>query len=146
MRKLPKKSKAIIAGAIIVGLGTSGVAYSYWTNVTTTTVSGTVGANGNTLTLSTAGSLPTSPGATGTITVSAHNATQASQKLTALSGSVSAPGCTIQDFTITDHTTPGTVLPGPTVPQGTFDVTLNNLGVNQDACQGAAMTFTVSGL
>ena len=38
-----------------------------------------------------------------------------------------------------------TVLAGTTVSQGYFTVTLNNLAGNQDVCQGAAMTFTVTG-
>jgi hypothetical protein len=150
MRKLSKKSKAIIAGAVLVGLGTSGVAYSYWTSVTQApAVSGTVGANGHTLTLSTSGTLPTTLGESQNITVSAQNVTHASQILAGLSASLTGTGCTVgdstKDFTVTDHTSRVTVLAGTAVSQGFFTVTLNSLGVNQDACQGDAMTFTVTG-
>jgi len=151
MRKLTKKSKATIAAVVIIGLAGSGVAYALWTNVTQApAVSGTVAANTNTLTLSTSGALPTTLGTSTDIVVSATNVTQASQVLTGLSASLSGTGCTVgngptDDFTVTPALTLSPVVPGATTVQGTFNVALNYLLSNQDACQGAVMTFTVTG-
>ena len=150
MRKLTKKSKAIIAGAVLIGLASTGVAYAVWTNVTqASAVTGTVAANTNTLTLSTSGALPTTLGASSNIVVSATNVTQASQVLTGLSATLTGTGCTVgdstKDFTVTPTLALVPVVPGDTTVQGSFNVKLNLLAGNQDACQGAAMTFTVTG-
>ena len=158
MRKITKKATAAVAGGVIV-VAAAGVGYAAWTNVTdpATPVSGTVGSNGNTLTLSTwgdsagtvAAALPTTPGTSKDVFVRAQNVTQAVQALTSLTGSLSAGVCSVgadvtaNDFTVTQTVMDMSVAKVATETVGKFTIALN--AASTDVCQGQAISFSVDG-
>jgi hypothetical protein len=153
MRKLSMKSK-IIATAAIMCLASSGVAYAYWT--TTGSGGGSATTAGTAGTLSLAGG-PVSglvPGGFVVVPITATNAA-ATTSLTATSLTVSGltsskPACNLLSPLATAvATSPGsavTVAPGGgTASFGSVTVSLpDSSTVNQDACQGATYTFTVT--
>ena len=163
MRTLSKKQKALVGGVAVAVLGTSGVAFAYWTS----TGSGTGTANTKTptgLQLEVASyTSPTNmaPGvAADAITVTVHNkdsnntkAQQVVVSITSVDKAVGAPAgpCVAGDYSLTGATmtvgaadlTPDDAAAGGT-DQTTFSgasLGFNNTGSNQDGCKGATVNL-----
>jgi len=134
MRKIPRKSVALAAGAMLV-LGGSGVAYAYWTNSGSGTGTATTGTNAAVTVNQTAitGMYP-GQGAQ-TLAGTFNNPNAGATYVTA----VTATGYTIDDTHVTagclaaggHYTLGGTATVGANVPAG-----------NQDFCKGAVVTIT----
>jgi hypothetical protein len=147
--RVTKTMKIVSVGVTTLAVATAaGIGYAAWTHVTQAApVTGTVGSNGDTLTLTTgnaahnaAAALPTTPGTSTQVHVYGQNVTQASQHLTTLGAVLTATTCTVgdntKDFSVSALTSPNLTVPANTAAQdlGYFTVTLN--AASTDACQG----------
>jgi hypothetical protein len=152
MRSLTKKSKAIIAGAAIAGLASTGVAYAYWT--TTGSGSGTASTATPTANLQVTQTLaPTNmaPGvAAGGITVTVENlATNNAHVAQVVASIFSVTGgagvCTATDYDLGTPTMTNGAADLATNAVATFSgATLgfhNDTSANQNGCQGATVTL-----
>jgi hypothetical protein len=154
MRYLTKKSK-IIAAAAIIGLASSGGAYAYWTTTGSGSGSATTATTAGTLSLAGGPVGGLVPGGTVNVAITATNPA-ATTSLTAATLTVAGltsnkPACNLLASTLATAvaTSPGlpvTVAPGGgTASFGSVTVSLpDSSSVNQDACQGATYTFTVT--
>jgi len=151
--RLTVKSKRIAAIAAVVGLASSGAAYAYWTNSGSgsgTAATGTNLAVTVNQTSAVSGMFPgqgaqtlagnfTNPNP-GQVYVAAVTATG----YTIDPAHVSA-GCTVLGG---HYTLGGTATVGAEVPAGTggtwtgLNISMNDLGSNQDFCKGATVTIT----
>lgn len=156
MRKLSKKSKAIVAIAAVIGLASSGAAYAYWTS----TGSGSGSASTATPPASSldvaSSTAPTgmAPGvAASPITVTVRNTgtsnVMAQQVIASISSVVKAVGAPSGACVATDYTLSGatmTVGAADLAPAGTTIFTgatlgFNNTAANQDGCKGATVNL-----
>jgi hypothetical protein len=155
-----KKRIAAVAlsGAVILGAG--GIAAAYFTSTGTGTGTGAVGTAGNNITVvgtETVALTPAGPG--GTVSFTASNGSNFNQRLSnihlvSITPDVSHPTCATvlgTDFSMADvpvGVTDGNLAPSASNVALTETGTLQMLdsGVNQNACQGAALTlaFTTS--
>ena len=154
MRKLSKKSKAIVAIAAVIGLASSGAAYSYWTQ----SGAGTGTAATGTTTPITVNQVSTPsamyPGSTaqalsGNFTNPNPGAVQISSVTAAVSSITNGfadntkPACLPGDYAISG-TSGGTTVPAGTAV-GTWaglSIQLTNTAANQDNCKGATANIT----
>jgi len=152
--RLTVKSKRIAAIAAVVGLASSGAAYAYWTN--SGSGSGTAAAAGTNLavtvnqTSAVSGMYPGQAAQTlagnftnpnpGQVYVAAVTATGYT-----IDSAHAAAGCTVLGG---HYTLGGTATVGAEVPAGTggawtgLNISMNDLGSNQDVCKGATVTIT----
>lgn len=163
MSKLSTKSKAVIAGVAVVSLAGSGVAYAYWTTTGSGSGQATTGSNAASLTVAQSGSpslaYPGAPASTISATVSnsatySQNGGAVAALLTGVkSGSTGADisaTCGTGNYAIVNDpaavvgtlTKAGTAGASKTLAFGTIQ--LVETGANQDACQGAIPTFSIS--
>jgi hypothetical protein len=156
MRKFSKK-QIVIGGAAAIALAVGGgAAYAYWTNsgsgdgsaTTGNTTSFTVTVDNVTLAdLTPGGPADTVPFHIQNTESGAEFATTAVATVTGThDGSGPVTGCTAADFTVDGNTFPAA---GDTVAAGatndyTFDVTMNDTGINQDACKGVTVDLHVA--
>jgi hypothetical protein len=157
--RLTKKCKTIIAGAAIIGLASSGVAYAYWTTSGNGVGSATTGTS-TAVTLLQVGTISAmTPGsAAQALDFSINNPVATNQFITsvviAITG-VTGPNidgthpCVATDYTLVQPTvTYGDLTPGVHTysPSGSTLHLVNNPVANQDGCKGAtvALSFTAS--
>lgn len=153
--QLTKKSKAVVAGAALVGLAGSGTAYAYWTTSGSGTGSATTGTSSTFVVTTDAatGGLLTPGGPTDTVAFHVTNNNTGVQHLSAVSVIVAGAGgaawtavanCSAADYTVgTPVFTAGDVIAGATV-DGTVTIKMNNLGTSQDGCKLATVPLYVS--
>ena len=158
---------AVVGATVALALAGGGAAFAYFTSTGTGTGAGTVGtATAYTVVVVGPSGGPLTPGgATEGFTYTVHNNSSGSQAITSASISVApdathaTAGCSAAWYQVsgTDiatpanpatqlYTAPITIAAGGTSvdPQQAFTVTLLNLPVNQNACQGDAPVVTVT--
>jgi hypothetical protein len=166
-RKLPRKRLAALG--FVAALAITGAAFAYFTGGTgSVTGSGTVGTSSawgvTTATPTWTGSLTALyPGATNNtelIPFTVTNNGNGKQQLASITPSipktnndaqttagVEIVGCTANSFTATldagNPAVPATLAPGATYT-GKIDLTMQDTGANQDACQGKAPAVTIT--
>jgi hypothetical protein len=156
------RRKIAIASAVAV-LGAGGViGYAYFTSTGSGTGNGTVGSASNyAVTVDTASGSALFPGS-GSQNTAYHvkNTSTGFQNLSSITAaltadgagdvfntttSATAVGCKAAWFTVTNH--PGTLpddLAGGATHDGSADITMQDSGTNQDACQGVTPQITIS--
>ncbi len=162
-----KRRVAVVGATVALVLAGGGAAFAYFTSTGTGTGTGTVGtASAYTVVVSGPSGGPLTPGgATEGFSYTVHNNSSGSQQITtatitvapdathATAGcsmawyQVSGPGITTAANPATQtYVTPITIPAATTSTdsQLAFTVTLLNLPVNQDACEGDAPTVTVA--
>jgi len=153
MRSLTKKSKAIIAGAAIAGLASTGVAYAYWTTGGTGDGSATNASTNGVIVLTAHFANGLTPGGTTPVTYTAANAGTSNLFVGTITNSLSidaahvTAGCLIGDFGIDATTLSNTVVPaGATATPlvGTSTLSFANTTDNQNGCKGAIVTDSVT--
>jgi hypothetical protein len=152
--RLKKKSKLIIAGAALVGLAGSGVAYGYWTTSGNGAGSATTGAS-SAFVVATDGATggPLTPGGPSeTVAFHVTNNNSGVQHLSAVAASVAnsdnsawtaVSGCSLLDYTVVPHFTAGDIASGATA-SGTVTITMNNLSSSQNGCMNATVPLYVA--
>jgi hypothetical protein len=154
MRSLKKKSKLIVAGAAIIGLASSGVAYAYWTTSGNGSGSASTGASSAfAVTTDAATGGPLTPGGPSeTVGFHVTNNNSGVQHLTAVAVTVAnsdntawtaVSGCSSLDYTVVPHFTAGDLAAGA-IASGTVTITMNNLGSSQNGCQNATVPLYVA--
>jgi hypothetical protein len=149
------KSRALSAFASICVLGIAAGAYAYFTTSGSGTGSASVGT-GSAVTLHGTVASSLYPGSSSSVSFTVDNPSSGAQRVNTISlASISADaghsGCgTVlgggnPDFTMAPVAVNKTVAPGAgqAVSQ-TGTLTMNETGVNQDACQGATLTLNLS--
>jgi hypothetical protein len=139
-----------VVGALVIAAG----AYAYFTSSGSGTTTATVGASSAiTLKGTVTGSLY--PGSSSPVTLTVDNPSSGKQRVGTVSLEKITPdaghsSCSVvigggtPDFTMADLVVNKTFAPGSgqaVTPGGTL--TMNDTGVNQDACQGATLTLTL---
>ena len=151
MRKLSKKSRAAIAGAVVVAITGGGVAYGYWS--TSGSAAGVAGsASGATQLTITQTAAPTnlSPGLapgviSGTVQNPAAHSAYVHQVTVSISGVTQAAGatgtCDASDYTLAKPIMPVGAELGTNVSAPFSGATLafNDKPTNQDGCKGATV-------
>jgi hypothetical protein len=154
MRKLPKKTTAIIVGGVLAVAGAGG-AYAYWTAGGTGSGTAAAGTNSGITVVQTSSIAGLAPGtAPQPLSGNFTNSNTSKVYVTAITASVGtvtkAPGapagtCDASDFTIA-YTTGSSILVGadisPGSAQGSWSgatIAFNNKGTNQDACKLATV-------
>jgi hypothetical protein len=151
-----RRLTALVAAAAIVAVG-SGMAYAYWTGTGTGAGSASTGSSsGFTVTSTAPVGAPLTPGGTAqTVGFTVANTGTGSQDLSAVvvtianvNGTtwVAAPGCSAADYAIGTPVIDYGQIVGGGDADGTVTVTMNDLGSNQDGCQGvtAPLYFAAS--
>ncbi len=150
-RKVLKK-KRTAALAVVAVLAIAGMAFAYWTTTGSGSGTGTVASSGGTVTLHGTIENELSPGASSAVAYTADNANGSSEQVATVHAVVSIDeahenaGCKASDFTI------GDTVEGQVIPAHSTGVALTHAGsismidseANQDACQGATITLTLS--
>jgi hypothetical protein len=154
MLRLTKK-RVIMAATTVLCLGLAAGAYAYFTSTGSGTATATVGTStGLTLHGTVSGNLY--PGAASTVTFTVDNTSTASERvgtitLTKIQPDASHSTCSTTitgekpDFTMAGVAVNKSYGPGngqAVTPTGSL--TMNETGVNQDACQGATLTLTLA--
>lgn len=152
IRKLTKKSAALAVGTVLL-LGSSGVAYAYWTNTGTGSGNATTGTT-TAVTVNQTAITGLYPGQAAQTLAGTFNNPNAGPIWVA---AVTATGYTIDPTHVTagclvadgHYTLGGTATVGANVPTGNpqgswtgLTITMNNLSTNQDFCKGAVVTIT----
>ena len=142
------KKRVVIGGTVAaLVLGTTGVAYAYFTTTGTGTGTAAVGTStGVTLAATTTGAL-TPGGTTGDVTFTVSNSASGPQRITTvhLAGvTASNPSCDVSAFSMADVTQNFDAPVGAsTLPvHGVLQMADN--GLNQDACKGVALTLSLT--
>jgi hypothetical protein len=152
--KQSMKKRALIAFAGLCVLGITAAAYAYFTTTGSGTATATVGTS-SAVTLKGTVSGNLYPGASATVTFTVDNPSSAKQrvgsisleKITADAGHSTCSVVTTggnPDFAMPEVVVNKTFAPGngqAVTPTGTL--TMNDTGVNQDACQGATLTLNL---
>ncbi|HVC06990.1 MAG TPA: hypothetical protein VND98_05335 [Solirubrobacterales bacterium] len=150
------KRRSVVAAVAGIGiLAIAAAAFAYFSSTGSGTATATVGSSSN-LTLH--GNVESSlyPGSSSTVTFTVDNPSSGSEHLGSISLSSITPdaghsACSTvisggnPDFTMAPVTVNQTISPGngkAVAPTGTL--TMNDTGVNQDACQGATLTLHLS--
>ncbi|MCZ2404717.1 hypothetical protein IV498_16420 [Paenarthrobacter sp. Z7-10] len=148
MRKMSKKNKIITAAATVALVaGGGGAAFAYWTTTGSGTGTAANSSGGGTVTLHSTFAAGLTPGGSVDVAYSADNATTSSTVVGVLTATVttSDAACLPAWFHVTAVTTNSTVAPSTTgTAVGAGRLSLDDLGVNQDACKGATVTVTVA--
>jgi hypothetical protein len=149
------KKRAIAAGVAVLCLGLAAGAFAYFTSTGSGTATATVGTStGVTLHGTVSGNLY--PGSASTVTFTVDNTSSASERvgtitLTKVQPDASHSTCSTTitgekpDFTmapVTVNKSYGTGNGQTVTPTGSL--TMNETGLNQDACQGATLTLTLA--
>jgi hypothetical protein len=152
MSKLSKRNKRIttaVAVVAILGVG-GGAAYAYWTSTGHGSGTGTTGvATDFTVTgvSVTSGVALTPGGPSQTIGFTVNNPNTGNQILSSVVATVATttgatwsavPNCSALDYTVGTPTITYGVIAGGGSLTGSVVVSMNNLGSNQNACQGVA--------
>jgi hypothetical protein len=146
------KKKRTAALAVVAVLALSGMAFAYWTTTGSGSGTGSVASSGGTLTLHGTIENELSPGASSAVAYTADNANGSSEQVGTVHAVVSideaheSAGCKASDFAI------GDTLEGQVIAAHATGVALSHAGSismvdseeNQDACQGATITLTLS--
>jgi hypothetical protein len=149
MRKMTTKNKVLAAaGALALVAGGGSAAYAYWTTVGTGSGTATNSAGGGTVVLHSIFTDGLVPGSSKVVTYTADNpSSTTSTKVGELTASVTTDkaGCLPSWFSVTANTSNKTVAKGDTgTIVGSGTLTFNDEAeVNQDACKGAVVTFSV---
>jgi hypothetical protein len=150
-----KRKRALTALGCVCALAIAGAAIAYFTSSGSGTGSASVGTSSAvTLHATVSGSLY--PGASSTVSFTVDNPSSGSQRvgtisLSSISVDAGHSGCSTAisggnpDFTMPAVTVNKTFAPGngQAVTQ-TGTLTMNDTGVNQDACQGATLTLNLT--
>ena len=144
--QLTKKSKALVAGAALVGLAGSGTAYAYWTTSGTGTGTATTGTSSAVIVNQTSPTGVLYPGSSAALSGNFDNSGTSPQYVAAVTAAVKAfsyqpdptkPACTQADFSITGTSSvPGDVPAG--VAKGAWSglsINMPTSGSNQDNCK-----------
>lgn len=147
--RLEKKSKTIIAIAAIAGLASSGIAYAYWTTPGTGTGTATTGnVVGITVNATTSAANLYPGGPAQPLAGNFDNGNAGAVFVTSVTAALGAlpTGCLPADFTIA-----GTANVGANVAAGTgvgswsgLSITMNNTGVNQNACKASSIPLVLT--
>ena len=152
MRKLTKKT--LVVSAALMLMGTGGVAFAYWTNSGSGTGTATTGTNTAVVVNQTSSITGLYPGQSAqTLAGNFDNPNAGATYVTAVTatgytidGTHATAGCTVAQGNYTlggTSNTPGSVPSGSAVGAWSgLTITMNNLGTNQDACNGAIVTIT----
>jgi hypothetical protein len=151
--------KRTLALAVVVVLAVAGAAIAYFTSSGSGTGTASVGSStAFTVSVSSDSSHGLYPGAgSENLAYSVHNGSSGNQNLSGTSavvaqdtngdvtsGGSSVAGCKASWFTaVNNGPTPANLAGGATV-NGSVDVSMQDSGTNQDACQGASPDITVS--
>ena len=150
-----KKKRALTALASVVALAAAGAAIAYFTTTGSGTGTATVGSSSAvTLHATVSGNL--FPGGSSSVSFTVDNPSSGSQRvgtisLASISVDAGHSGCSTAisggnpDFSMPAVTVNKTFAPGngqAVTPTGTL--TMNDTGVNQDACQGATLTLNLT--
>jgi hypothetical protein len=161
MLRRPRRKLVAVAVAVVGSLAIATAGLAYFTSTGSGTGSAVVGnTTGWTVNIGSGIGGPLYPGAGAenisyTVTnsspgVQALGATSASVASSTLGGDVTqngvpVPGCSASWFTATNNPpSPQAVLGGQDSTAGSVDVTMQDSGTNQDACQGATPDITIS--
>jgi hypothetical protein len=146
--RLTRKRK-ITLGTIAM-FAVAGLAFAYWTGTGTGTGTGTVGTSG-TVTIDGTVAAGSSPGTDTAVSFTAANATSspiriADVHLESVAVDTGHSTCVSDDFTMVDATENHQVPANATAEALPTNGSLHyaNTNVNQDACQGATLTLTLS--
>lgn len=157
-RKVVTKKRALVLG-VVAALAVAGIAIAYFTSTGSGTGSATVGsATAFKVTVSAATGGPLYPGSgseslaysvknegAGAQNVNSTSATVASDEAGDITqGGEPVEGCKASWFTATDTSPAPVNLKGGESASGSVEVTMQDSGSNQDACQGASPDITVS--
>lgn len=153
MNSLNRKRVIIgLAGVCVVAI--AAVAYAYFTSTGSGTATATVGTS-SAVTIKGTVSGNLYPGSSSTVTLTVDNPSSGKQRLGTVSLEKITPDaghstCSVvttggnPDFTMADVVVNKTYGPGngqAVTPTGTL--TMNDTGINQDACQGATLTLSL---
>lgn len=153
MNSLNRKRVIIgLAGVCVVAI--AAVAYAYFTSTGSGTATATVGTS-SAVTIKGAVSGNLYPGSSSTVTLTVDNPSSGKQRVGTVSLEKITPDaghstCSVvttggnPDFTMADVVVNKTYGPGngqAVTPTGTL--TMNDTGINQDACQGATLTLSL---
>ncbi len=148
------KRRVVIALVSLCVLGIAAAAYAYFTTTGSGTATATVGTSSAvTLKGTVTGNLY--PGSSSPVSLTVDNPSTGKQRVGTISlekitADAGHPSCSVvtsggnPDFTMADVVVNKTFAPGSgqaVTPGGTL--TMNDTGVNQDACQGATLTLTL---
>jgi hypothetical protein len=160
LRRFTKK-RMLAALSVVAVLVGAGAAVAYFTSSGSGTGQASVGSStAFTVNVAAATGGPLYPGSgTETLSYTVHNGSSGNQNLSSTSAAVAADssgnitdhgtsvaGCQAAWFTATNHapTLPQNLAGGADSSAGSVDVTMQDSGTNQDACQGAHPDITVS--
>src|ERR1700750_751354 len=147
--------RAVVALACLSALALATVAYAYFTSAGSGTATAKVGTS-SAITVKGPGPGNPSPGASSQVSFTVDNPSSGSQRV----GTISLTGITVDgahstcstvisggnpDFSMPAVAVNATFAPGTgqaVTPKGTL--TMNDTGVNQNACQGAELTLALS--
>jgi len=154
MKRITRK-RTIVAIGCVAALAVASIAYAYFTSTGSGTATAKVGtASAVTLKGTVAGNLY--PGASSQVSFTVDNPSSGTQRV----GTITLTGITVDaghstcsatisggnpDFTMAPVAVNATFAPGngqAVTPKGTL--TMNDTGVNQNACQGAELTLALS--
>jgi hypothetical protein len=153
MNSLNRKRVIIgLAGVCVVAI--AAVAYAYFTSTGSGTATATVGTS-SAVTIKGTVSGTLYPGASATVTLTVDNPSSGKQRvgtvsLEKITADAGHPTCSVvttggnPDFTMADVVVNKTYGPGSgqaVTPTGSL--TMNDTGINQDACQGATLTLSL---
>ena len=135
-----KKAVVALAAVAVVALAAIG-AYAYFTSTGSGAGSATVGSS-STVALSSPSVGPLYPGATATpVTVTINNPGTGSEFVGTVSGTVTTNGGCLGSWFTVAPISYNTEVAGGASPTAATTVALNNLALNQDACQGKTMAI-----
>jgi hypothetical protein len=151
----PLNRKRLLIGLASVGvIAVAAVAYAYFTSTGSGTATATVGAS-SAVTIKGTVSGNLYPGSSSTVTLTVDNPSSGKQRvgtvsLEKITADAGHPTCSVvttggnPDFTMADVVVNKTYASGngqAVTPTGTL--TMNDTGLNQDACQGATLTLSL---
>lgn len=146
--RFTRKRKIVVCTIALFAV--AGLAFAFWTGTGTGTGTAAVGTSGN---VSIDGTVASgiAPGGSAAVTFTAANATDSPIRITDVHLEGIAPdgghaACDTDDFTMTNVTEDHQVPAGATTEALPVDGSLDyaNTAVNQDPCQGATLTLTLS--
>jgi hypothetical protein len=155
-RKMINKKRAIVLGAVAV-FAVAGIAVAFFTSSGSGTGSASVGkSTAFTVTVGSPSGGPLYPGSgSETLAYTVKNPSAGNQNLASTSakvvddglgniksGNVAVPGCLSADFTATNTSVSKNLAGGESIGSS-VEVTMQDSGANQDACQGTSPDITV---
>jgi hypothetical protein len=146
------KKRKIAALAVVAVLAIAGAAFAYWTANGSGSGSGSVSSTATELTLHGTITSPLSPGGKSSVTYTADNTSGSSEYVGTVHPEVSideahaTAGCKVSDFTIGDTVEKQVIAAGATATELTHagSISMADTEENQDACQGAIVSLSLS--